>query len=87
MRERAETQSNADEFKNCDAKHVFQQVHRELSSTSGSSRSLWLRIEAEIERAGMGGADTYLRSVFSELTQEANKAVDRCREAVKLEGE
>jgi len=78
-------QSNSDRFQNCDSIYIFQQVRRSL--TSGSSRSLWLRIESEMERAGVGGADTYLSSVFSELIQEANGIIDRFRETTKPGGE
>lgn len=85
MHNNTEDRLNSDSFQDCDSSHILQQVRRRL--TSGSSLSLWSRIESEMKRAGVGGADTYLRSVFSELIQEANSAIDRCREAIKLGGQ
>ena len=83
MTNEAKNQLNSDRFQDCNSSQIFKQVHRRLS---GSSLSLWSRIESEMKRAGVGGADTYLRSVFSELTQEADSEINRCREAIKSGG-
>ena len=65
-------------FENCDSSYVFEQVRKRLSSSS--SRSLWKPIESEMQRAGVGAADTYLRSIFIELTQEVHESIKRYRE-------
>lgn len=67
-----------DLFKNCDSAFVFNQIRRELDS--GETRSLWRRIESEMQDGGVGAADTYIRSVFNELVQQLRDNLTHLRE-------
>ncbi len=67
-------------FKNCDSVYVFEQVRRRLDS--GESRALGRRIENEMQRGGVGAADTYLRSAFSELVQQLRDKIGHLSESL-----
>lgn len=69
-----------DLFKNCDSAFVFNQVRRELDS--GETRSLWRRIESEMQDGGVGAADTYIHSVFNELAQQLRDNLIHLRESL-----
>lgn len=68
-------------FKNCDSAYVFEQVRRRLDS--GENRSLWRRIESEMQGGSVSAADTYLRSAFSELVQQLRDNVSHLRESLE----
>ena len=68
-------------FKNCNSPYVFEQVRKRLNR--GESRALWRRLESEMQRGGIGAADTYFRSVFSELVQQVKDNVGHLRESVE----
>lgn len=68
-------------FENCDSIYVFDQVRKRL--VSGKSRSLWRRIESEMQSGGVGAADSYLRSSFAELVQQITDNVARFREPLE----
>jgi hypothetical protein len=67
-------------FDDCDSNYVFSEVKKRLSSSE--SRSLWRRIEKELQDGGVGGADTYLRSNFSELVQKLRADIVRYEETL-----
>jgi len=68
-------------FENCDSIYVFDQVRRRLNS--GESRSLWRRIESEMQSGGVGAAETYLRSSFAELVQQLRDSASHFRESLE----
>ena len=68
-------------FKNCDSAYVFEQVRKRLDS--GESRSLWRRIESEMQGGNTGAADTYLRSAFLELVQQLRNNARHLRESLE----
>ena len=55
------------------SKHVLDQIPARLDSER--SRSLWRRIESELQTAGTGAVQTYLRALFSEVTQRAEEGI------------
>ena len=68
-------------FENCDSTYVFDQVGRRLAS--GQSRSLWRRIESEMQSGGVAATHTYLRSNFVELVQQLRDKITRFRESLE----
>jgi len=78
----AQDKSSIEElFKNCDSAYVFEQIRRRLDK--GERRSLWRRIESEMQSGGVGAADTYLRSAFSELVQQLRDTLSRLEESLE----
>lgn len=73
--------STDDLFENCDSTYVFDQVRRQLGS--GESRSLWRRIESEMQPGGVGAVETYLRSSFTELVQQVRESATHFRESLE----
>jgi len=67
-------------FENCDSTYVFAQVGKRLQS--GETRSLWRRIESEMQ-GGIGAVETYLRSSFEELVQQIRENMSHFAEALK----
>ena len=68
-------------FENCHSSYVFDQVRRRLDS--GESRSLWRRIESEMQSSGVGAAETYLQSSFAELIQQMRDDTAHFRESLR----
>lgn len=67
-------------FKDCDSTYVFDQVRRRLGS--GESRSLWRRIESEMQPGGVGAVESYLRSSFTERVQKVRESATHFRESL-----
>jgi hypothetical protein len=55
------------------SRHVLDKVPAGLSSER--SRSLWRRIESELQNGGVGGVNSYLRALFSEVNQRAEEGL------------
>jgi hypothetical protein len=68
-------------FENCDSAYIFGQVRKRLES--GDSRSLWRRIESEMQQGGVGAAETYLRFNFTELLEQVRDSATHCRESLE----
>lgn len=68
-------------FENCDSAYVFDQVRRRLES--GERRSLWRRIESEMQQGGVMAVETYLRSSFRELVQQVRDSLTHFRESLE----
>ncbi len=66
-------------FEWLNSRYVLDRVAQQLHTDK--NRSLWRRLESELKRAGVSGVDTYLRSVFAEITQEVEKTLAAFREA------
>jgi hypothetical protein len=58
-------------FDGLNSEDVLDKVPAGLASER--SRSLWRRIESELNGGGVGAVDTYLRSLFSEVNQRAHE--------------
>ncbi len=67
-------------FSNCDSSYVFSEVNKRV--TSGQSRSLWRRIEKELNTGGVKAVDTYLRSSLLEIAQRLRSDIKRQKEAI-----
>jgi len=63
----------ANPFDGVNTKSVLDKVPSRL--TSERSRSLWRRIDSELHKSGVGGAETYLRALFSEVIQRAREGL------------
>jgi hypothetical protein len=61
----------ANPFDGLNSKSVLDKVPTRL--TSERSRSLWRRIDSEVHKSGVDGAETYLRALFSEVIQRAKE--------------
>ena len=81
MQETANSESLPDEFSNCDSNYVFSEVNKRV--TSSQSRSLWRRMEKELNAGGVGAVDTYLRSSFLEIAQKLRADIRRQKEATE----
>ena len=73
--------SESNLFESCDSTYVFDQVRRR--SESGDSRSLWKRIESEMQQGGIGAVETYLRSSFTELVEQVRDSATHFRESLE----
>lgn len=76
-----ETELPGNLFEDCDSTYVFAEVRRRLDS--GEKRSLWRRIESEMEQGGVASAVNYLEASFKELTQSVTENVSRFRESLE----
>ena len=80
MARKDENSIRSDFFENCDSEYVFAQVGMRLQS--GETRSLWRRIESEMQ-GGIGAVETYLRSSFEELVQQIREKMSHFEESMK----
>lgn len=64
-----------------DSKRVLTAVTKALESDK--NRSMWRRLQSEMSSAGIGAADTYLRSAFSEVTQEVKESLESFKESLR----
>lgn len=76
---RGNRKSNENLFEECDSVYVCGQVGERLLSSE--SRSLWRRIESEMNSGGVGAVDTYLRSSFDEIVQQLKNSMIRFKES------
>lgn len=71
---------SANPFDGLNSKHVLDKVPGSLDSER--CRSLWRRIESELNGGGTGAVDSYLRSLLSEVTQRAHEELALFRNEV-----
>lgn len=66
------------EFEELDASSVFKQVGRRLSSEKG--RSLWNRMQSEMQSGGVHRAASYLESTLNQRIEQTKEALKRFKE-------
>lgn len=81
MQEKANSEPLPGVFSNCDSRYVFDEVNKRVISSQ--SRSLWRRIEKELNVAGVNGVGTYLESSFLEIAQKLRTDIKRQKEAIE----
>lgn len=62
-------------FEGIDSDRVLSIVASRLGSAE--TRSLWRRLESEFKESGVAGVDSYLRSMFADMTQGAREEIER----------
>jgi len=55
-------------FAECTTEHVFAEISSQV--TTPDVRTLWARVQKEIERHGVGASATYIRGEFTRLSEE-----------------
>jgi len=81
LRKKCAEEISPDLFSDCDSAFVFNEVKKRLLSSK--DRSLWQRIEKELDDGGVGAANTYVRSSFTELVQRLRENIDKFKGAME----
>jgi uncharacterized lipoprotein YmbA len=68
------------EFDNLDAASVFKKVSKQLSD---KSRSLWVRIQSELQSGGIPRVTSYLESNLKQKAEKVREALKRFKEEEK----
>lgn len=58
-------------FVNCSAEHVFSEISKKI--TKSEVQTLWMRLQDEIQRQGVGASKTYLGGEFTRLKEELTR--------------
>ena len=58
-------------FPDCSAEHVFSEINTKIKTSE--VQALWVRLQEEIRRQGVGASGTYLGSEFTLLKQELTR--------------
>ena len=58
-------------FADCSAEHVFIEISTKI--TTSELRALWVRLQEEIRRQGVGASATYLGGEFTRLKEELTR--------------
>lgn len=62
-------------FEGCDSEHVFAEVERTIQSSE--IRTLWRRLQEEMDRKATGAAITYLEGEFQRIRESLNQEMKR----------
>jgi len=58
-------------FPDCNAEHVFVEVNAKIKTSE--MRALWVRLQEEIRRQGVGASTTYLGGEFTRLKEDLKR--------------
>ena len=64
-------------FEDCSAERVFSEISAQIETPQ--VRTLWLRLETELKRQGVGGATTYLNAEFTHMKENLNRELSAAK--------